>query len=297
MSAGTTCALAEVTTACGSSASPTPALTDAYRTVGVEEPYQLRGDVHVLPSSQAAPGYGVLPVNAYLIRDEAPVLIDTGLASDRDDFLERLWSLVDPTDLRWVFLTHEDRDHAGNLLAVLEAAPDAQLVTNYVTVSKLLEAWEIPLDRVRVVNPGESFSTSARDVLVIRPPAYDASGTVGLWDPSTKAAFTVDAFGAYLPEITKDLTELPEEEVHAGLLTFNRLNHPWTALADREKFRHALHELRKVEPALLLSSHNVPAPGQVEALIDVMARLPDQEPFVPPDQSRFEELRGDMGGG
>jgi hypothetical protein len=33
----------------------------------MDEPYRAVGDIHVLSSSQAAPGYGVLPVNAYLL--------------------------------------------------------------------------------------------------------------------------------------------------------------------------------------------------------------------------------------
>jgi glyoxylase-like metal-dependent hydrolase (beta-lactamase superfamily II) len=261
----------------------------------MEEPYRATGDVYVLPSSQAAPGYGILPVNAFVIRDKAPVLLDTGLGSDRDAFLGSLWGLVEPDDLRWIFLTHEDRDHAGNLLAVLEAAPRARLVTNYVTVGKLLEAWSLPLDRVVVVNPGQRFSTSEREIVVVRPPAYDASGTVGLWDPTTRALFTVDAFGAYLPELVQDLGDLPEEAVRAGLITFNRANHPWTALADGAKFRDALQALRRAEPQLVLSSHSVPAPGRTDSLFEAMATLPDLEPFVAPDQSRFEELRGEMG--
>jgi flavorubredoxin len=263
----------------------------------MHEPYRAVGDIHVLPSSQAAPGYGVLPVNAYLIRGKEGMLVDTGLASDREEFFQFLWGLVDPKDLAWVFLTHEDRDHAGNLLTILEAAPQALLVTNYVTVGKLMEAWPVPLHRVRVVNPGEWFSTAERKLLVVRPPAYDASGTVGLWDPTSRALFSVDAFGAYLPELVTDLNELPYADVRAGLMAFNRANHPWTALADGAKFRLALDALRKAGPELLLSSHGVPAPGWTEALFEAMATLPDLEPFVAPDQSRFEQLRGEMGNG
>lgn len=261
----------------------------------MEEPYRALGDVHVLPSSQSAPGYGILPVNAYLVGANEPMLVDTGLASDRESFLESVWGLVEPDELRWVFLTHEDRDHAGNLLPVLEVAPRAQLVTNYVTVGKLLEAWSLPLDRVRVVNPGEWFSAAGRKLLVIRPPAYDASGTVGLWDPTTKALFTVDAFGTYLPELVRDLSDLPDDDVQDGLITFNRANHPWTAVADGVKFRRALAELREAGPEVILSSHSVLAPGRAEGLFEAMAALPDLEPFVAPDQSRFEELRDEMG--
>jgi flavorubredoxin len=263
----------------------------------MEGPYAVAGDIHVLPASEAAPGYGVLPVNAYLIGGDAPVLVDTCLPSERDEFLETLWSLVEPDDLRWVVLTHEDPDHAGNLLAVLEAAPGARLVTNYVTVGKLREGLpEVPIDRVVVVNPGQPFPGTERGLHVVRPPVYDAPGTIGLHDPVTGVVLTVDAFGTYLPELVEDLGDVPEGDARSGFEDFNRANHPWTALVDQARFDRSLAELRRLEPTLLLSSHGVPARGRTGALLDAMARIPLMEPYEPPDQEQFEELREEMGG-
>ena len=34
-----------------------------------------------------------------------------------------VYCLVDPDDIRWVFLSHEDGDHTGSLDQVLAAAP------------------------------------------------------------------------------------------------------------------------------------------------------------------------------
>lgn len=262
----------------------------------MNDPYRAIGDIHVLPSSEAAPGHGVLPVNAFLVGDRAAVLVDTGLPTDQERFLESLWSLVDPDELSAVFLTHEDADHAGNLAAVLDAAPRARLVTNYVTLGKLQEAWSPPLDRVTVVNPGQSVRGPGRDLVVLRPPLYDAPGTVGLHDPATAAVLTVDAFGAYLPELVADLRDVDEEEARSGFFDFNRVNHPWAALVDPAKFDRALAELRDIRPGLLLSSHGVPAPGRTEALLEAMDALPGMEPFVPPDQDGFEQLRPEMEG-
>ena len=234
-------------------------------------------------------------MNAYVIGDRQPVLVDTGLPTERDDFLERLWSVVEPDDLSCVFLTHEDHDHAGNLLAVLEAAPRARLVANYVTISKLLEAWTLPLDRVRVVNPGERVPGTDRELVVLRPPAYDSPGTVGLHDVRTGAVFTVDAFGTYLPELVDRLEDVPEDETVAGLVDFNRVNHPWTVLADSYRFREAVAAVGRLQPTVLLSSHGVPAVGRAPALLEAMAGLPAMDPYVPPDQRRFEQLKPEMG--
>jgi flavorubredoxin len=253
--------------------------------------------VHVLPSSEAAPGYGVLPVNAFLIGDDDPVLVDTGLPSEEEEFLGRLWSLVEPDDLRWVFLTHEDPDHAGNLLAVLEAASRARLVTNYVTVGKLLEGVpSLPIERVAVVNPRQPFPGGERGLRVVRPPVYDAPGTIGLHDPVTGVVLTVDAFGTYLPELVDDLGDVPETDARSGFDDFNRANHPWVTVVDQAKLDRSLGELRSLEPTLLLSSHGVPARGRTDALLDAMARLPRMEPYDPPDQDQFEELKEEMGG-
>ena len=234
-------------------------------------------------------------MNAYVIGDRDPVLVDTGLPTEGDDFLARLWSVVEPQDLSSVFLTHEDHDHAGNLLAVLEAAPRARLVTNYVTVSKLLEAGSLPLDRIVVVNPGERVPGTDRELVVLRPPAYDSPGTVGLHDVATGAVFTVDAFGTYLPELVDRLEDVPEDDALTGLVDFNRMNHPWTALADADRFGQAVAALGRLEPTMLLSSHGVPAVDRAPALLDAMARLPSMEPYVPPDHDRFEQLRPEMG--
>ncbi len=263
----------------------------------MNDPYAVVGDIRVLPSSETAPGYGVLPVNAYLIGGDEPVLVDTGLPYEREQFLDTLWSLVDPGALRWVFLTHEDPDHAGNLLAVLDQAATARLVTNYVTVGKLREQWpSLPLDRVVVVNPGQPFPGTGRDLAVVRPPVYDAPGTIGLHDAVTGAVLTVDAFGTYLPDLVEDLGDLSESDALSGFEDFNRANHPWTQLVDQTRFDRTLGALRRLQPTLLLSSHGVPARGRTNALLDAMARLPQMDPYVPPDQEQFEELKPEMGG-
>jgi glyoxylase-like metal-dependent hydrolase (beta-lactamase superfamily II) len=248
-------------------------------------------DVWVLASSQSAPGHGVLPVNAFLLRDDPAILIDTGLSSEADEFMDRLWSLVGRTDLAAVFLTHEDADHAGNLLGVLDAAPKARLVTNYVTLGKLLERTAIPLDRVDVVNPGDRVPRTSRPLTVLRPPVYDAPGTVGLHDAATGVVVTADAFGAYLPQPAGDASEVPVEELVSGLVTFNRVNHPWTAVADAGRFGAALDAVAALAPTVLLSSHAPPAGQGVNLLIDALRCLPELEEYIAPDQQAFELLK------
>ena len=57
------------------------------------------------------PGYGVLPVNAFVIEAQEPILVDTGLASLREQFITGLRSCIALEDLRWIWITHADPDH------------------------------------------------------------------------------------------------------------------------------------------------------------------------------------------
>src|SRR5688572_6749706 len=82
-------------------------------------------DVVALTDAALIPGLGFLPVSAYLLSAEQPVLVDTGMPDSRSDLLDALWNRIDPADLRWIYLTHPDRDHTGSLMEILDAAPAA----------------------------------------------------------------------------------------------------------------------------------------------------------------------------
>ena len=99
---------------------------------------------------------GVVPTNAYVLLAQEPVLVDTGMAVDRAEFLDALSSVVDPRALRWVWLTHDDADHTGNIEAVLELAPNARLATPAFAGLRMGSWWPVPLGRVYATRPATS---------------------------------------------------------------------------------------------------------------------------------------------
>src|SRR4029453_9574644 len=105
--------------------------------------YHAAPDVHVLPANLPLPGVGVLPVNAYLLMAEEPVLIDTGIGLDGDDFITAVSSIVDPERLRWVWLTHDDADHTGSIQRIMELAPNAKLVTHGFSALRMGTWWPV----------------------------------------------------------------------------------------------------------------------------------------------------------
>src|SRR3954454_17428028 len=189
-----------------------------HRRVSMDSPYQGSADVHVLPTSLSLPGVGVLPINAYLITAEEPVLIDSGIGNDADQFVDAVSSIVDLRDLKWVWLTHDDADHTGSIQRIMEAAPNARLVTHAMSALRMSSWWDVPLHRVHAIRFGDELHVGDRTLTAVAPPLFDNPMSTGFLDQSTGALFTVDAFGAILPEATQDAADVPPEALAGGMV-------------------------------------------------------------------------------
>ena len=256
----------------------------------MEAPYQPAADIHVLPTALPAGG-GVLTINAYVLHAEEPVLIDTGIAAQGDDFLDALASVVALADLRWVWLTHDDADHTGSIQRVLELAPRAKLVTHALGAMRMSSWWPVPLDRVYAIRPGDELHVGDRTLRAVRPPLYDNPMSTGLFDTSTGALFTVDSFGAFLPEPAEDVDQVPDAALAAGMVGWATFDSPWTKIVDRRQFATILDDVRTLQPSRILSSH-LPAAGahRVDRFIELLGTLPDADPFMAPDHETFDGI-------
>ncbi len=252
--------------------------------------YRVGDDVTVLASHLTVPGVGALAVNSFVLHAQEPVLVDTGMAVDGDAFLDALHDAIDPSEIRWVWLTHDDTDHSGNLPAVLDAAPRAQLVTHTFSALRMATHWPVPLDRVYAIAPGDTLDVGDRGLRASRPPTYDNPMSTALFDEHTRTYFSVDAFGALLPDVEQSLDEVDDAVLIDGMTLWTKFDSPWSHLSDRLLFDSNLQEVRALEPTCVLSSHLPPAFGRLDQLLDVVADVPDADPFVPPGAADFREI-------
>ena len=214
-------------------------------------PYKATDDTYVLPSylpvpDVPAPGFGTIVVNSYVIQAREPVLVDAGMPVVKEAFLQSLWSLIDPRDLRWIFLTHDDGDHTGALMEVLEAAPQARVITQFVGLARLETAYHMPVERVRILNPGDRFDAGDREIGILRPPLFDSPATSALFDSKTGMLISADSFGSLIPTVTEDAADIPDSVFYDGFYLFNRLNHLWFSLVDQSKFDAVLDGIRQL---------------------------------------------------
>jgi Metallo-beta-lactamase superfamily len=256
------------------------------------EIHKVNRDVTVLSDCAQVPGLGFVPVNAFVLHAQEPVVVDTGLSTSDKDFVADLARVIDPIDVRWIWITHPDRDHTGGIRALLDAAPQARLVSTFGGVGILSCEWPVPLDRVYLLNPGQSLEVGDRTLTAFRPPLFDSPVTTGLIDSSTGAMFSSDCFGA--PLGSADLATGPDVrdagDVREAQLLWATLDSPWVRLVDQAKFRATVDSLRSLLPSAVFSTHLPPVLEPTGRLFDVVAEAPNAPEFPMPDQQALEQL-------
>jgi flavorubredoxin len=261
------------------------------------KPYRAAPDTWVLPAYLPVPGLGLITVNSYLIESRQPTLVDTGMPVVRQDFQEVLWSLIEPRDLRWVFLTHDDGDHVGSLIEVLGAATNARLVTQFIGYARLETSFHMRPERVFLANPGQQVDLGDRVLGILRPPVFDSPATSALFDSKSGVLFSADSFGAFIPELGEDVEDIPSLAYSEGFAVFNRGNHPFSAWADKAKIDAVLSDIEALQPTVIASCHSPMARGdRISQHLLQLSNLIGMEPLLGPDQTAFEAILASMAG-
>ncbi len=235
-----------------------------------------------LSSYDHLPGLGLLPVNAFVIHAAQPVLVDTGLAARRGPFLDALRSVVDPAALRWIWLSHIDADHVGNLPEVMALAPQAKVVTSYLGVGKMgLRGFDT--SRVHMLEPGAVIDAGDRTLVPLKPVYYDAPETMGFLDTRTRVLFAADAFGAPLQKPEQEAAAIPSDELFEGMATWAALDAPMLGTSDRQVLHRLFAAVEQINPAAIISAHLPVAKRMTGRLLRLLDRALDSGRLPQPD--------------
>jgi flavorubredoxin len=264
-----------------------------------QDPTEIGPDTYVVHEVQHALGQPLsVYVNSAVILAEQPVFIDTGSRRNQRSWLEDAFTLVDPQAVRWVFVSHEDADHVGNLDEVMAACPNANLVCSWALTERYTNAYEFPLERCRWMDDGITFDVGDRQIIVLRPPLYDSPTTRGLLDTKTGVYWAVDTFATPVPggegaeNLPRTVAELDAEFWTHGMtmFAFNALA-PWLRLVDQDRFGAEVDRLSDLQISTIISAHSPTITGsKVAEALAKLRELPIAECPPAPDQAVLDMI-------
>jgi flavorubredoxin len=256
-------------------------------------PTQVAKDTFVIHQVQPALGEPLFVyLNSMVILGREPVVVDTGTPANRERWLEDVFSLVEPKDVRWIYLSHDDVDHSGNLDQAMEACPNAQLVCNWAMIERHSNCFNFPLERCRWVMHGESLDVGDRTLRALRPPVFDSPTTRGLFDPTTGVYWAVDSFATPLPDPKMAIADLEPDFWEFGLTLFALgAVSPWLSMVDTDKYNRYVDDVQNLEIKTIAACHTPVLEGPyIERAFSRVRQLPTVDPPPLPDQSVLDQI-------
>jgi hypothetical protein len=166
------------------------------------------------------------------------------------------------------------------------------VVTTFTGAGIMSAEHPLPLNRIYLLNPGQSLDAGERRLTGLRPPLFDNPATAGVLDTSTGACLSSDCFGAPLPtpELAnaEDAAAASPDEPRAAQPLWATVDNPWVHTVDPAKFAASFTPLRDFGPAAILSTHLPPVTGDSDTLLATLLGAPQASPFTGPDQAALE---------
>jgi len=251
-------------------------------------PEHLGNDTYLVSSVQEALGAPLcVYLNSLVIVGAEPMIVDTGTIANREKWLADVFGIVDPADVRYVFVSHDDIDHTGNLAEVMELCPNATLLASWALVERHSNAFDFPLRRCRWVNDGDAIELADRVINFVRPPLWDSPTTRGLYDQRTGIYWAVDAFATPVtPALESTVDQLDVDFWRGGLAMFaHHALAPWLGLVDADRYAAYVNAIRALGMTTIASAHSpVITDRSIDAAFDLMRELPVVGAPPVPDQ-------------
>jgi flavorubredoxin len=151
---------------------------------------RIAGDIHRISAYHPAAG---ITFNQFLIDDERPALIHTGMWDDYESIRGAIRQVLDPARLAYVVLLHWEGDENGGMDRFMAEAPGAVLAGSALSV--VLNAHGFGLhERVRGFTDGDRLELGRHTLRFLETPHVHHWDSMMVVEESTNSLFPSDLF-------------------------------------------------------------------------------------------------------
>jgi flavorubredoxin len=202
------------------------------------------------------PAEAPITFNQFLIDDERPALVHTGVHSAYDDIRKAIGEVLDPTRLACVVLLHFEGDECGGMERFVAEAPQAQLVGCELSVILNLTAFGFPyVDRVKGVRDGDKIELGRHTLRFLETPHVHHWDSMMVVEESTRSLFPSDLFIQ-----PGDQPPVVGENLGAEMCAFYR---EVGIFAHEEPVRRVVDRIEEIAPDWVHAMHGGTLTGEV----------------------------------
>jgi len=211
-----------------------------------------------------------LQFGQFLVRDEEPLLFETGMRALFPAVRDAVAKVLDPVTLRWVSFSHFESDECGSLNEWLALAPRAQAACGL--VGAVVSVNDFALRPARSLGDGETFTTGRRRFRFLHTPHVPHCWEAGvLFEETDRTLFCTDLLqqngerpplgGSELLGLCRQALLDYQKGPFANYLPYTRLTAP------------TLARLAALAPRTLATMHGSVFRGDGAAALDELGRV------------------------
>lgn len=202
----------------------------------------------------ALPDTRHLQNNGFLLKGKSSMLVDTGANIHQEAWLANIESHIDLAEIDWLWLSHVDQDHIGNLRMLLARAKQLTVLAAPLTFAKLDLAGIRP-KQVKLITEGDHIEIGDHHIEVIKPPVYDAPETLGFFDHYDGVMFLADSYGTPFIDPKDAASHLDQADFFSAMREWATIDVPWLSMIDNKKLLSKANRLSAFQAEHLLTSH------------------------------------------
>lgn len=151
--------------------------------------------------------------NAYLILDEKVTLIDATKDTFTDEIMGRIKSIIDPSKIEVVIISHLESDHTGSMKRILQYCPNANIYVSAPSGIKNVIKFCGEGNYIGV-KQGDSINIGKRTLDFIPVPLLHWPDSMITYCKEEKILFSNDAFGQHLSSVERFDDEVDMSELY-----------------------------------------------------------------------------------
>jgi anaerobic nitric oxide reductase flavorubredoxin len=157
--------------------------------------------------------------NAYLIIDEKVVLVDTVWAPFKDQLIENIREVIDPGRIDIVVANHAESDHSGSLPAIMNLAPNAEVIVSQRGKESIPGHYHQPWN-IKAVKTGEKVDIGKSELVFIEAPMLHWPDSMFTYVTGKNILMPNDAFGQHYANAFHFNDQVNQEELFEEALKY-----------------------------------------------------------------------------